>query len=331
MNPIDSIPGPRIDHVRELIRWFDRWLRGTQNGIDREPPIVLFVRRSTPPAPDLDAFRGEWRYEAEWPLGTRPPPRPRARQATAARVRRRSPCAATSASWGTSAAPTTRPTGSRSTSGPTRSTRSSTTGRWPDELEILGNAGRRADLPLEPACRLRRRAPHRGAPRRHVGAREPRHPEPDPSRLAHRPRAARAGRRLHGADRARRDVVGLHGGKPHPPRARRCRLARRLAAPGRVGAHGRAGGARGSCSPRSPAPRRSPSRPTSCTSPAPVEGGTEGSTWRIEHDVYGRETRVVVGAGVVGRPRRRVAACSARTASAPASRPRHPAAPGSSR
>ena len=26
----------------------------------------------------------------------------------------------------------------------------------------------------------------------------------------------------------------------------------------------------------------------------PIEGGTDGSTWRIEHDVYGCETRVVV-------------------------------------
>jgi uncharacterized protein len=67
MNPIDSVPGPRIDHVRELIRWFDRWLRGVENGIDLEPPIVLFARRTTPPEPDLDAFRGEWRHEPEWP------------------------------------------------------------------------------------------------------------------------------------------------------------------------------------------------------------------------------------------------------------------------
>jgi predicted acyl esterase len=67
MNPIDSIPGPRIDHVRELIRWFDRWLRGAENGIDREPPVVLFVRRTTAPEPDLDAFAGEWRSEPEWP------------------------------------------------------------------------------------------------------------------------------------------------------------------------------------------------------------------------------------------------------------------------
>ncbi len=67
MNPIDSIPGPRIDHVRELIRWFDRWLRGIENGIDREPPVVLFARRTTRPEPDLDAYSGEWRYEPEWP------------------------------------------------------------------------------------------------------------------------------------------------------------------------------------------------------------------------------------------------------------------------
>ena len=67
MNPIDSVPGPRIDHVRELIRWFDRWLRGVENGIDLEPPIVFFARRTTPPEPDLDAFLGEWRHEPKWP------------------------------------------------------------------------------------------------------------------------------------------------------------------------------------------------------------------------------------------------------------------------
>jgi predicted acyl esterase len=67
MSPIDSIPGPRIDHVRELIRWFDRWLRGIENGVDREPPVVLFVRRTTAPEPDLDAFAGEWRSEPRWP------------------------------------------------------------------------------------------------------------------------------------------------------------------------------------------------------------------------------------------------------------------------
>ncbi|MGQ0670379.1 MAG: CocE/NonD family hydrolase [Actinomycetota bacterium] len=63
-----SLPGPNIDLVPEMLRWWDRWLRGIDNGIDREPPIVVFVRRSTRPEPDLAEVRGEWRYEPGWPL-----------------------------------------------------------------------------------------------------------------------------------------------------------------------------------------------------------------------------------------------------------------------
>ena len=35
----------------------------SENGIDEEPPIAVFVRRSTRPAPDLAEMRGEWRSE----------------------------------------------------------------------------------------------------------------------------------------------------------------------------------------------------------------------------------------------------------------------------
>ena len=63
-----STPGPTIDLVTEMARWWDRWLKGSYNGIDREPPIVVFVRRPTPPASDLAAYRGEWRFEPGWPL-----------------------------------------------------------------------------------------------------------------------------------------------------------------------------------------------------------------------------------------------------------------------
>jgi predicted acyl esterase len=63
-----SLPGPNIDPVPEMLRWWDRWLKGIDNGIDREPGIVLFVRRPTRPEPDLPEVRGEWRYEAGWPL-----------------------------------------------------------------------------------------------------------------------------------------------------------------------------------------------------------------------------------------------------------------------
>ncbi len=62
-----SIPGPHIDLVPELIRWFSRWLRDERNGIDEEPPLAIFVRRSTRPAPELPEMRGEWRSEPTWP------------------------------------------------------------------------------------------------------------------------------------------------------------------------------------------------------------------------------------------------------------------------
>ena len=67
MSTATSIPGPHIDLVPELIRWFSRWLRDEQNGIDTESPIAVFARRSTRPAPDLAEMRGEWRAEPTWP------------------------------------------------------------------------------------------------------------------------------------------------------------------------------------------------------------------------------------------------------------------------
>jgi len=67
MSTATSIPGPHIDLVPELTRWFARWLRDERNGIDEEPAIAVFVRRSTRPAPDLAEMRGEWRSEPTWP------------------------------------------------------------------------------------------------------------------------------------------------------------------------------------------------------------------------------------------------------------------------
>ena len=63
-----SLPGPNIDPVPEMLRWWDRWLKGIDNGIDREPELVVFVRRPTKPEPDLSELNGEWRYETGWPL-----------------------------------------------------------------------------------------------------------------------------------------------------------------------------------------------------------------------------------------------------------------------
>jgi predicted acyl esterase len=68
MSTATSLPGPHLDLVPELVRWFGRWLRDEDNGVDADPPIQVYVRRPTRPAPDLAEVRGEWRSEPGWPL-----------------------------------------------------------------------------------------------------------------------------------------------------------------------------------------------------------------------------------------------------------------------
>ena len=61
------VPGPNIDLVPEMVRWWDRWLKDADNGVDREPPIVVYQQRSTPPDPLRSIVRGGWRFEPTWP------------------------------------------------------------------------------------------------------------------------------------------------------------------------------------------------------------------------------------------------------------------------
>lgn len=66
--PDVAIPGPRIDYLREVVRWLDHWCRGRDDGILDEPPIVVFMQRFQ--APDVGRLEsvGEWRAEASWPV-----------------------------------------------------------------------------------------------------------------------------------------------------------------------------------------------------------------------------------------------------------------------
>jgi len=61
-----STPGPRIDSVPEMVRWWDRWLRGIDDGSDADPTCTWFAIESHAPAPDLDTVPGVWRSDT-WP------------------------------------------------------------------------------------------------------------------------------------------------------------------------------------------------------------------------------------------------------------------------
>ncbi len=64
-------PDARLDFLPFEQRWFDHWLKGIDNGVDREPHVRIFVMGGG------DAHRtpegriyvgGHWRNENEWPL-----------------------------------------------------------------------------------------------------------------------------------------------------------------------------------------------------------------------------------------------------------------------
>ncbi len=53
-NPDDSAFEP-LDVLRELLRWWDHWLKGEDTGIMDEPPVTIYVQG------------GGWRHETDWP------------------------------------------------------------------------------------------------------------------------------------------------------------------------------------------------------------------------------------------------------------------------
>ena len=60
-----SRPGPNIDLDREMVRWWDRWLKGRTTASTASRRSSLFVRRpATPGRRPRRPIRGEWRFEA---------------------------------------------------------------------------------------------------------------------------------------------------------------------------------------------------------------------------------------------------------------------------
>ena len=65
--PHIAVPGPRIGFLQEATRWWDRWLKGVDNGIDLEPKINVWMQGSVPPAPEYAERPGRWMTHPQWP------------------------------------------------------------------------------------------------------------------------------------------------------------------------------------------------------------------------------------------------------------------------
>ena len=64
-------PDAALDFNAWRLRWLDRWMKGTENGVDREAPVRLYVMGGGDAHKTAEGrvfVGGSWRDEQEWPL-----------------------------------------------------------------------------------------------------------------------------------------------------------------------------------------------------------------------------------------------------------------------
>jgi putative CocE/NonD family hydrolase len=64
--PDVASPGPGIDFQGEAIRWWDRWLKGRDTGIDREPRLRVWMQSWDAPRDRIDLRSGQWAGFQSW-------------------------------------------------------------------------------------------------------------------------------------------------------------------------------------------------------------------------------------------------------------------------
>lgn len=65
--PHVGVPGPAIGFLQECNRWWDRWLKGRKTGVEKDPPLRLWLQESESPKPHFDSRKGRWIGLSSWP------------------------------------------------------------------------------------------------------------------------------------------------------------------------------------------------------------------------------------------------------------------------
>ncbi|MFD5913385.1 CocE/NonD family hydrolase [Streptomyces massasporeus] len=60
-------PGPAIGYLQELVRWWDHWLKGVDNGVMDGPMLRAWMQDSVPPSTSYEERPGRWVGEPHWP------------------------------------------------------------------------------------------------------------------------------------------------------------------------------------------------------------------------------------------------------------------------
>ena len=62
-----GVPGPAYDFLAEVVRWFDHWLKGTDNGVMDAPMLRAWMGEALPARPFYETAGGRWVGEDVWP------------------------------------------------------------------------------------------------------------------------------------------------------------------------------------------------------------------------------------------------------------------------
>jgi hypothetical protein len=62
-----GVPGPAIDFLDEMLRWWDHWLKDVDTGIMAEPALRVWMQDSVPPTTSYVERPGRWVAEPGWP------------------------------------------------------------------------------------------------------------------------------------------------------------------------------------------------------------------------------------------------------------------------
>ncbi|MFG3023578.1 CocE/NonD family hydrolase [Streptomyces sp. NPDC048254] len=60
-------PGPAIGYLQEVVRWWDHWLKGADNGAMDGPMLRAWMQESVPPSTSYEERPGRWVGEPTWP------------------------------------------------------------------------------------------------------------------------------------------------------------------------------------------------------------------------------------------------------------------------
>jgi len=65
--PHIALPKPRMDFINEAINWWDKWLKGSDNGVEKLPAYRAYILEDAKPVLHHEVEPGRWVSEAELP------------------------------------------------------------------------------------------------------------------------------------------------------------------------------------------------------------------------------------------------------------------------